>query len=628
MKNLKKILAALAAVSVCALNMPVYGTQNVSSVTSVAASAEAYTYENLTYSYLEDGTIEITGCDKDASEAVIPNEINGAAVTSIGEEAFSNNTNLTDVTIPEGITIIKESAFYNCTGLTSITIPNCVNTIEDCAFQYCSSLKSVIIPESVTYFGGFTFSDTPWIAEKIQDNPVVVVNGTVIYAAATGDVIIPDSATTIGIYAFWDSENITSVTIPDSVKVIKEYAFAFCPHLTSINIPDSVEIIEDNVFNSCKSLSNIIVSDNNPAFCYEDGILFSKDKTRLFFGFGTREGKYSIPDGVTTIADNSFVSSLFTEIFIPDSVTSIGQGAFSQCTNLSDIIVSDNNTSYTSDNGILFTKDMTELIGYPVQKSGEYVVPDSVEKIASYAFSDCEKLISVTLPDSLKKIEECTFFRCHGLTSVTIPEGVTDIEMWAFGSCENITTVIIPESVKNIGVLAFYRNIKLTDVYYAGSEEKWNEITIDDGNENLTGAVIHFGETPEVTETTVTTAVSDSAPETTSSQAETSSPVSTETTTAVSESTTVTSEITTANSENTTANSETTADTSETAAITSAETTSASAVSSNTGGSLPQTGNNSLASLIKVSGATLLTFAGIFAIAKSDITGRRKKEEE
>ena len=621
MKNLKKILAALAAVSVCALNMPVYGTQNVSSVTSVAASTEAYTYENLTYSYLEDGTIEITGCDSSASEIVIPNEINGTAVTSIGEDAFSYNTNLTDVTIPEGITIIKGGAFQNCTGLTSVTLPDGLNTIEDFAFAYCKSLESVTIPESVTYFGGSMFSSTPWLEEKLQENPVVVINGTVIYAAATGDVIIPDGVTTIAASAFWDCDDITSVTIPDSVKVIKEYAFAFCYHLTSINIPDSVEIIEDNVSNSCTSLSNIIVSDNNPAFCYEDGILFSKDKTRLFFGFGTKEGKYSIPDGVTTIADNSFVSSLFTEIFIPDSVTSIGQGAFSQCTNLSDIIVSDNNTSYTSDNGILFTKDMTELIGYPVQKSGEYVVPDSVEKIASYAFSDCKKLISVTLPDSLKKIEESAFSRCYGLTSVTIPEGVTDIEMWAFGSCENITTVIIPESVKNIGVLAFYRNIKLTDVYYAGSEEEWNEITIDDGNENLTGAVIHFGETPEVTETTVTTAVSDSAPETTSSQAETSSPVSTETTTAVSESTTVTSEITTANSE-------TTADTSGTAAITSAETTSDSAVSSNTGGSLPQTGNNSLASLIKVSGATLLTFAGIFAIAKSDITGRRKKEEE
>ncbi|MDO5149745.1 MAG: leucine-rich repeat protein [Oscillospiraceae bacterium] len=621
MKKLKKILAALAAVSVFALNMPVFGTQNVSSVTFVSASAEAYTYENLSYSYLEDGTIEITGCDSSVSEIVIPNEINGTAVTSIGREAFAYNTNLTDITIPEGITIIKNSAFYYCTDLTSVTLPDGIKTIEDCAFTYCTSLESVTIPESVTNFGASLFSSTPWLAEKTQENPFVVVNGTVIYALVSGDVIIPEGVTTIGSGAFSDSNNITSVTIPDGMKEIKQNAFSFCDSLTSINIPDSVEIIEDNAFNGCTSLSKITVSDNNPSFCLEDEILFSKDKTKLIICPCTKEGTYSIPDSVNTIAGNSFESSLLTEIFIPDSVTNIGDCAFSSCPNLTNIEVSENNPSYVSIDGVLFTKDIKRLINCPGGKSGEYVVPDGVETIGLYSFSSCKKLISVTFPDSLKKIEESSFLCCYGLTDITFPEGVTDIEVFAFSGCENISTVTIPKSMKKIEMMAFYRNNKLTDVYYAGSEEEWYEIEIDILNQILTNTVIHFGETPEVTETTVTTAVSDSAPETTSSQAETSSPVSTETTTAVSESTTVTSEITTANSE-------TTADTSGTAAITSAETTSASAVSSNTGGSLPQTGNNSLASLVKASGATLLTFAGIFTIAKSDITGRRKKEEE
>lgn len=198
MKN--KILAGILAVSLAGG----VGTvpENIAPVVSMAESAEGvYIYENLTYRFLEDGTIEIIGCDESATEVVIPEVIDRVKVTSIGNSAFSR----------------------------------------------CSSLTSIEISQNATSIGSWAFDATPWLEAKRAENPLVIVNNIVIDGrACSGDVIIPGGVICIGNDAFSDS-TLTSITIPDSVTSIGYNAFSFCRNLESIIIPYSVTEIKTGI---------------------------------------------------------------------------------------------------------------------------------------------------------------------------------------------------------------------------------------------------------------------------------------------------------------------------------------------------------------------------------------------
>lgn len=200
--NIKKIFAGIMAVCVVSGFMPNIADVMDNAVITAGAVDEAKytegTYEQLTYRNYGDH-IEITGCDESTTEIVIPSEIEGLPVTSIGSmsfdfctgltsatisdgvtnigyHAFTGCTGLTEITIPNSLTSIGEGAFLGCTGLTSITIPNSVTDIGSSAFDGCNALTSIIIPDSVTSIGFSAFSATSWLKEKQKENPLVVVN--------------------------------------------------------------------------------------------------------------------------------------------------------------------------------------------------------------------------------------------------------------------------------------------------------------------------------------------------------------------------------------------------------------------------------------------------------------------
>ena len=266
-------------------------------------------------------------------------------------------------------------------------------------------------------------------------------------------IVIPDSVTSIGSYAFFRCIGLVNIIIPDGLTSIRESAFESCTSLASITIPDSVTSIGGYAFSSCASLTDVTIPDSMTSI--EEGT-FSRCASLT---------SVTIPDSVVNIERYAFEScTSLTTITIPDSVTSLGYGLFNRCTSLTEIIVGSNNQSYATENGILFDKNLETLLCYPGGKTGDFAIPDGVTKIGRFAFYNCTNLTDVTIPDSVISIEDYAFSFCTSLTSIIIPDSVTSIGDLSFWDCTNLTSITIPDSMTKIERFLFWGCTNLTSV--------------------------------------------------------------------------------------------------------------------------------------------------------------------
>ena len=311
------------------------------------------------------------------------------------------------------------------------------------------------------------------------------------------------SVTSIGNNAFYSCKNLVNVTIPDSITSIGNNAFEYCASLKSVLIPGSVTSIGNAAFNRCESLMNIEVIKNNSNYFSQDGVLFDKNKTKLIqYPIGNKRIAYDIPNGVKSFGDCAFDScSTLKNITIPDSVTSIGWGVFSGSESLTNIDVSENNLNYSSYEGVLFNKNKTELIKYPIgNERTSYNIPAGVINFGD-VFSDCKNLVNITIPNSVTNIGIGAFWQCANLASITITNSVTSIGNYAFYDCKN-----------------------LKDIYYYGTQSEWNNISVGSNNEYFINATIHFSSAPTPTPTPAPTPTPTPAPTPTPSPAPTPAP--------------------------------------------------------------------------------------------------------
>ena len=328
--------------------------------------------------------------------------------------------------------------------IKTVIIEDGVTNIGGHVFNNCSNLTSITIPDSVTSIGEWALRNCSSLASITLPEGLTSIGISAFSGCSSlTSITIPERMTSIGISAFSYCSGLTSITISDSVTSIGKEAFYGCSSLTSVTIPNSVTDFGDNAFFNCSSLTSIQILDGVTSI---GNYAFSNCSSLT---------SITIPGSVTSFGNYAFCRcSSLTSIQIPDGGTSIGVNAFYECSSLITIEVDSNNSYFSSLDGVLFNKNQTMLICCPVKKSGNYLIPNTVTTIGEDAFYSTN------------------------LTSITIPESVKRIGYYAFADCSN-----------------------LSDVYYTGSRDKWDQVDIyDSGNDRLLYEGVHCAGDIEVTE--------------------------------------------------------------------------------------------------------------------------------
>lgn len=441
-------------------------------------------------------------------------------LVAIGESAFSGCTELKEITIPEKVTEIKNFTFSDCSSLEMVTLSDVLVSVDGGAFESCSSLKTIRLPKTLTYFApsaldncnALSFvevdAENPNYASvdgvlfdkgisslikypaqkdgafyKVPDSVTSIVGYAFAFCKLTEVILpeglggledgvfmcctelmkvnIPSGVTKIGGSAFTSCEKLTEITLPDSVEAIYYYAFYGCTSLTRIGLPKGVASVDGSAFSGCTALTSFEVDGDNQNFASVDGVLFDKGCSKLIkFPASKPEKSYTIPDTVTEIGYWAFSDcSMLEKIIISEGAETIGYWTFDGCSQLSSIEVAADNPNFASADGVLFSKDFRLLIKYPAAKEGSsFTIPDGVKEIDEGAFAGCSRLATVTIPASVTTIFSAAFSDCSGLTRA-IFEGAPP---YLFGGCFDAqVTLLYPSELADLWEAVRVNNRKI-----------------------------------------------------------------------------------------------------------------------------------------------------------------------
>lgn len=422
--------------------------------------------------------------------------------TNIADNAFESCSNLTEIILPDSLKIIGAHAFESCDGLQSIVIPSGVTTIEDEAFYWSKNLADIQIPASVTHMGQDVFGRTAFYNNAANwENGVLYAGNCLVQckSSVSGTLQVRPGTKTIVGGAMKELKNLKEIILSDTVTTIGEKAFYGCTGLKSVHFGKEIAQIGTGAFGQCSALESITVSSGNEMYCAKNNCLIRKQDRTLVMGCKASQ----IPqDGsVTSIGPYAFEGcNGFTELTIPDTISTIEEGAFRDCNALKTVnlgngvqvvgkqafaecdVLSKINFGQSvhtiDDRGFAYNHYLTRLdfpanlryLGEEAFSNGTGLVSvsftEGLVSIGKNCFTFCENLTSVHLPNSLREIKDGAFYSCEKIADLTLGEGVISIGSSAFDGCKALTALTIPNSVQTIGDAAFYEcgNLQQVDL--------------------------------------------------------------------------------------------------------------------------------------------------------------------
>ena len=427
---------------------------------TITANGRSYTVKKIV-----DGAF---GYGNMLGQVTLPNTI-----TYIGDHAFEN-CGAHYINIPDSVTYIGDYTFANVRFdfyINRFDIPNSVTYIGEGAFRGCNIFGEINIPASVEKIGNCAFASI-WGVSSInvsEDNENYTSLEGVLYNKLLTELMqypidrdlleysVPGTVNKICDEAFSYCESLQTVTLPNTLTEIGDYVFYRCSSLSSVNIPNTVKSIGSDAFRDCSSLTSIILPNSvesigSQAFTSSGLISISipgsvKELSSWICSFCSSLQSVTLSDSLESIGHGAFYAcKSLKSVMIPKSVTKI-DAPFGNCSALTEIIVNDENESFTSVEGVLFNKDMSALIQYPAGKpESDYSIPGSVTSIGESAFETCGNLTSVVIPKSVKNVGRFAFYSCPNLISMTCM-AVTPPDCSSFVSSDtyNTATLFVPE---------------------------------------------------------------------------------------------------------------------------------------------------------------------------------------
>ena len=379
----------------------------------------------------------------------------GESVTQIGSSAFSSCSLLNTIIISSEVSTINSSAFSSCKSLDSIILPTKITQIDMLAFNGCENLTYVNIPPNVTEISASTFNGCKNLKTISIPSMVTSIGNNAFSGCSSLDSIsIPASVTSIGTSSFANCTGLKFVDVQSGLISAGEKAFDGCtnienlywnskvsPYVVTKNcknsirtvvLGDSVTLISTDVFAKCYNLSSITIP-YNVYFQYGETFQGCTKIETLYWN-----NTHSWPDKIT-----KYCKSNLKTVIIGDSVTSIPNEAFMNCSNL---------TSVTLPQSL---KSIDNRAFYKCSSLSSFSIPSQVTTINDEAFYECTSLKSIVVPINVSHIGQSAFYGCTSLKSVKMPEGLTTIESGSFSGCSNLDSIIIPSNVTSIGSSAF-----------------------------------------------------------------------------------------------------------------------------------------------------------------------------
>lgn len=435
------------------------------------------------YYHLSDGCQYATTAEGPASYFIAPNlkEVTITDTTRIPKYAFYNYfgaNSITMIHLPDNLQLIGEYAFENCSDLTGeMVIPETVTEIESCAFYNCSGLTSINLPAGLT----------------------VLSDGVLSNCTGLTEIVFPDGLQNIEMAALSGCTGLTSITLPAGISVLNNSVLRDCTGLTELTLPDSLEQIGEYALNGCTGIKTLKVPDSVQTL--GNGCL-PCTLTSL-----------SIPFVGASRDVNDGYSSVFNYVFgyirngrynlQPEECvvyTAFGEAIYMKAPSLKELTITDTeripdyafyNLSGANALSVITLPDNLQTIGnyafqYCNTLTGCMRIPDSVTTIGDCAFNKCDGLTSVRLPAGLTILEKSVFAWCDGLTELVLPEGIEEISTGALYYCSGLKSLFLPQSLRIVKESATYGCNELKFVVYAGTENQWQNVQIEDYNEPLT----------------------------------------------------------------------------------------------------------------------------------------------